>query len=90
VQREHAAEKSATWIGEKTSTLWESDDNGNRTVAILTRGADFGKGQPGSASQRDYPGATISRVCGARGVTSGPASPQCMFTSLRTPNSPGR
>ena len=27
---------------------------------------------------------------GLRGVTSGPSAAQCMLTSLRTPNSPGR
>jgi len=47
-----------------------------------------GAGAGGSAA--DYPAGVMSRVCGPRGVTSGPRSPQYMFTSLRTPNSPVR
>ena len=35
-----------------------------------------------------YP--VINSFCGSRGVTSGPCSLQYMFTSLLTPNSPGR
>ena len=58
---------------------------GIATNAILTLARSFGKGRPLAG----YAG-RISSVCGARGVTSGPASPQCMLTSLRTPNSPGR
>lgn len=53
------------------------------------------RGWPGAARA---PGATpirprysvTSSTCGTEGVTRGPAGAHTMFTSLRTPNSPGR
>lgn len=63
---------------------------GKETDAILISGAGFGKGRAPADPRRTYPAGVMSRVCGPRGVTSGPRSPQYMFTSLRTPNSPAR
>ena len=39
---------------------------------------------------RRPPYGRMSSTCGVRGVTSGPSGAHTMFTSLRTPNSPGR